>query len=135
MHKGNPIRESLFVEYFMLLLPSVSLAICAYFSAWEYFWSGFKWTPFGYETCGLEGIVWYFGIPPLLILSFVLKFFLVRFWNYPKIFWIFPLVVSALLFMFTLEKGYGQGIMSASFIISELCIDIYSAIKAKHVRT
>lgn len=120
------------LHYFILFIPSLLMACAAYFYALAYFWSCFVNSPLGHEECGLEGIVWVIFIPPMLIISFILKLILFFKLAYPKIFLISPIFLAALLFMFTLDKGRGQGIMAISFILWEFGVDIYSAFVAKN---
>lgn len=109
----------------LLLLVTLS-AVYAYFCALSYFWSGFKDSPFGYETCGLENIVWVILITPLLIVSFLIKLILKRYYKYPSCFITSPIFMAVLLFMFTFDKGRGQGYMAIAFIIWEIGVAIYA---------
>lgn len=125
----------IFINLLTLIL-SLITAIAGYFTAWEFFWSSWANTPFGYETCGLEGLVWVFFIPEVLFISFLLKWQLVYFCNYPRIFGVYPLIAGVLLALalFCCGKGWGQGLMAALFIICELIIAIYSFFKStKHL--
>ena len=123
-----------YIQYFILII-AIGISIMGYFSALSYFWSEFKNSPFGYETCGLEGIVWLIFIPPVLGIAFILKIILAYFYQYPKILWISPIFTATLLFMFTLDKGLRQGIMAISFIIWEIIIGVYSAIYAEKINS
>ncbi len=116
-----------FGEYIILIL-SAGLASYAYFCALFYYWSCFEWSPFGYETCGLEVLVWAFSISPLLIFSLILKILLVKYFQYPKSFLVSFVALSAILYIFMFSKGLGQGIMSVLFIIREISVSVYSAI-------
>ena len=127
-------KVNFFVEYFLLLIPSVALALFSYFACLEYFWSKFSWSPFGHEECGIEGLVWPFVILPFLLISFLLKIILVLKYKYPKIFWITPMIIGGLISMYTLDKGFGQGIMAFSFFITEIVISIYSVIKKNDIK-
>ena len=108
----------------------MALSCYVYFAALAYFWSGFEDSPFGYETCGMETIVWPLLIFPGLIIAFLVKIYLTRRFKYPRIFWLSPIFMAALISMFTFDKGCGQGIMAVSFIFWEVLVDIYSAICA-----
>jgi|GEM_PF-5618010 len=89
---------------FPILIISVAISIIAYFSAWTFFWSGFEWSPFGYENCELEGIVWFIIILPLFLIVLFLKSLLVFFWKYSNIILIHTVFTGILLAIFSLNK-------------------------------
>lgn len=120
----------MFCLQYALLIFAMALSCYVYFAALVFFWSGFKDSPFGYETCGMEAIVWPLLIFPGLLVAFLVKIYLSWRFKYPRFFWLSPIFMAALISMFTFDKGYGQGIMAVSFIFWEVSVDIYSAICA-----
>lgn len=120
----------MFYLQYALLIFAMFLSCYVYFLALAYFWSGFKDSPFGCETCGMEAIVWPLLIFPGLVIAFLVKVYLSWRFKYLRIFLLSPIFMAALISMFTFDKGYGQGIMAASFIFWEVFVDIYSAIRA-----
>ena len=124
--------KKFYIKYFMLLMPGTLLACLAYYSAWSYFWSGFKWSPFGYEECGLESLAWPFFIFPALGLSFLSKAALVKFFGYPKILWQFHLSTVVLTSLYVFDKGFGQGLMEALFIMLEIAVAVITSFCANN---
>lgn len=118
-----------YLQYALLIFAMLS-SCYVYFLSLAYFWSGFKDSPFGCETCGMEAIVWPLLIFPGLVIAFLVKVYLSWRFKYPRIFLLSPIFMAVLISMFTFDKGYGQGIMAASFIFWEVFVDIYSAIRA-----
>ena len=70
-----------------------SLAVLEFglFSALSWFWSGFEWSPFGYETCGLE----YLLMVVFAFQSFALGL-LIR-WKFPHYVWYLPLILCGII--------------------------------------
>ncbi len=117
---------------FIFLFFSLLLSCYAYFCSLVYFWSCFEWSPFGYETCGLESIVWVFVVIPALVISFFVKLFLKCYYKYPRFFITYPIFMFVLLMTFIFDKGYGQGIMAISFMVWEVFIDSFSFYKIEN---
>ena len=42
------------IEYLIAISSSLILLEIGFFYALAWYWSGFKWSPLGYETCGME---------------------------------------------------------------------------------
>ena len=119
-----------FVKIFLLILPSCILAMYAYYGALFFFWSKYKESPFGYETCGLESIVW-MGIFPIFIISIFFKFLLVRVYNFKKNFLILPIISLLFFIAFCRFKDWLLGAFCICFAIVEMILIFYFSIKSK----
>ena len=42
------------IEYLVAISISLLVLAFGFFNALAWYWSGFKWSPLGYETCGME---------------------------------------------------------------------------------
>ena len=117
------------IEYILVILIACALSEFALFNAWYWFWSGFQWSPFGYETCGLEALVFWFFIWPGLILSELIRLGLLYRWRFPKYVWAshFATVLVAI----PISKGFTEGIVAALLMVLILAGDLYSIVKAK----
>lgn len=60
-----------------------------------WFWSGFPWSPFGYETCGLEWLIVVVFAWPQLVGGVLIRLFLLAKWRYPHYVWYLPLLLCA----------------------------------------
>ena len=69
------------LEYIIVQLLSLAGLEFGLFCALGWYWSCFEWSPFGYETCGLEGLVFWFFVWPSFLLAMLLKFGLLPRWK------------------------------------------------------
>ena len=118
-------------ESYLILFFSALLSVFAYFGAWSFFWSGFEWSPWGYETCGLEGLVWIFAIPELMFISYLLKIWLVISYEYSKSILIYPLIIAIIFGLTFDDKSLWLGYASMVFLFVELIFSIYAGIDFK----
>ena len=79
------------LEYIIVQLLSLAGLEFGLFFALYYCWSGFVWSPLGYETCGLAGLAVIFFVWPSFLLAMLLKLWLLLSWKYPHCVWYLPL--------------------------------------------
>ena len=77
------------IEYIISITVSLILLEIGFFYALAWYWSGFEWSPFGYETCGLEFIA-------ILLLTYP------AFWIIDQIVTAFSVEISSLYMVFTI---------------------------------
>lgn len=81
------------IEYLISILISLALMEFGSFCAWSWYWSGFEWSPLGYETCGLEILVFAFFVWPAFILGELIRIGLLARWKFPAYVWYLPLLL------------------------------------------
>ena len=92
----------------------ISIAIClilleiGFFHALVWHLSGFEWSPFGYETCGLEFIDKLLLTYPAFVVGLLIRLGLLFRWKYPHYIWYLPLIlcgIASCAFAKSLEMG------------------------------
>lgn len=79
-----------------------------FFYALTWYWSGFKWSPLGYETCGMEFIAILLLTYPAFGIGLLIRLFLFFHWNLPHYVWYLPLImcgIASCAFAKSLEMG------------------------------
>ena len=73
------------IEYLIAISSSLILLEIGFFYALVWYWSGFEWSPLGYETCGMEFIAILLLTYPAFVLGLLIRLGL-----------LFPLEIPAL---------------------------------------
>ena len=95
-------------EYLIANLVSLGLFEFALYGALAWYWSKFQWSPFGYETCGLEFLYILFFVYPAFIISLLIRLGLLFRWKVPYWAWGVPLLlcgIASCAFAKSLEMG------------------------------
>ena len=67
--------------------------------------SYFKWSPLGYEPCGLQGVAWFLLIYPMLAVVFLIRSVVMTVYRLPRRFLLFPVVLGVLFLPMALFSG------------------------------
>ena len=97
------------LEYLIAVFISLILLELGFFSALTWYWSGFEWSPLGYETCGLEFIAILLLTYPAFVLGLLIRFCMLFRWKTPHLVWYIPLILCGLASC-AFEKSLGMGI-------------------------
>ena len=84
------------IEYIISITVSLILLEIGFFYALVWNWSGFEWSPFGYETCGLEFIAILLLTYPAFVFGLLFRLGLLFRWKYPHYIWYLPLVLCGI---------------------------------------
>ena len=84
------------IEYIISIFISLILLEIGFFYALVWYWSGFEWSPFGYETCGMEFIAILLLTYPAFILGLLIRLGLLFRWKYPHYVWYLPLILCGI---------------------------------------
>ena len=96
-------------EYLIADLVSLGLFEFGLYGALAWYWSKFQWSPFGYETCGLEFLYILFFVYPAFIISLLIRLGLLFRWKFPHYVWYLPLIlcgIASCAFAKSLEMGF-----------------------------
>lgn len=96
------------IEYLIAIVISLIVLEFGLFNALAWYWSGFEWSPLGYETCGLEFLAILLLAYPAFILSVLIKLGLLFRWKFPHYVWYLPLIlcgIASCAFVKSLEMG------------------------------
>ena len=96
------------IEYLFAISSSLILLEIGFFYALVWYWSGFEWSPFGYETCGLEFIAILLLTYPAFVLGLLIRLGLLFRWKFPHYVWYLPLIlcgIASCAFAKSLEMG------------------------------
>lgn len=96
------------IEYLIAIVISLVVLEFGLFNALAWHWSGFEWSPLGYETCGLEFLAILLLAYPAFILSVLIKLGLLFRWKFPHYVWYLPLIlcgIASCAFVKSLEMG------------------------------
>ena len=118
------------LEYIVIQLLSLAGLEFGLFYALFYYWSGFEWSPLGYETCGLEGVVFLFFVWPSFLLALLLKLWLLSRWKYPHCVWYLPLTLCAIPDSMLFWKSLGMGMFCITLMVSLPCLELYGVRRA-----
>ena len=96
------------IEY--LISISISLLVIEFglFNALAWYWSGFEWSPLGYETCGMEILGVLLITYPAFIIGLLIRLGLLFCWKVPHWAWMVPLLlcgIASCAFVKSLEMG------------------------------
>jgi len=96
------------IEY--LISISISLLVIEFglFNALAWYWSGFEWSPLGYETCGMEFLAILLLTYPAFVFGLLIRLGLLFRWKVPFWAWGVPLIlcgIASCAFVKSLEMG------------------------------
>ena len=97
------------IEYLISIVISLIVLEFGFISALAWFWSGFEWSPLGYETCGMEFIAILLLTYPAFVLGLLIRLGLLFRWNFPHYVWYLPLIlcgIASCAFAKSLEIGF-----------------------------
>lgn len=121
------------LEYIVVELLSLAGLEFGLFQALFWYWSGFEWSPLGYEPCGLEGLVFPFFVWPSFLLAMLVRLGLLLRWKYPHCVWYLPLAlcgIGALPFF----KSLWQGIFCIVTMVFLPFLELYGIMRAERRR-
>ena len=96
------------IEYLLSISISLILLEIGLFYALAWYWSGFEWSPFGHETCGMEFIAILLLTYPAFIVGLLIRFCLLFRWKFCSPVWCLPLIlcgIASCAFAKSLEMG------------------------------
>ena len=97
------------IEYLIAISSSLLLLEIGFFYARVWYWSGFEWSPLGYETCGMEFIAILLLTYPAFVLGLLIRLGLLFRWKFPHYVWYLPLIlggIASCAFAKSLEMGF-----------------------------
>lgn len=121
------------LEYIVVELLSLAGLEFGLLHALGWYWSGFEWSPLGYETCGLEGLVFPFFVWPSFLLAMLFRLGLLPRWKYPSCIWYLPLAlcgIAALPFF----KSLWMGIYCIAVMVFLPFLELYGVLRAERRR-
>ena len=96
------------IEYLISISISLIMLEFGFFYALAWYWSGFKWSPLGYDTCGMEFMAILLLIYPAFILGLLIRLGVLFRWQFPYYVWYIPLIlcgIGSCAFEKSLEMG------------------------------
>ena len=117
------------IEYLIAISISLILLEFGFFNALYWYWSGFEWSPFGYETCGLEFLAVLLCAYPAFIIGLLIRFGLRFRWNFPHYVWYIPLILCGIASC-AFEKSLVLGIFCIISMLALLPVDFCGLKKA-----
>ena len=117
-------------EYGIVILFSLAMLEFGSFSALSWFWSRFKWSPFGYETCGLEYLLMLFFAYPSFVLGLLIRRGLLIRWKFPHYVWYLPLILCGIISCIWF-KSLGIGIFCIAVMLFLPVVDFLGCRKAE----
>ena len=117
------------LEYLIISIISLILFEIGFFYAWAWYWSGFEWSPLGYETCGLEFLAIIFFTWPAFALAMLSRGILLIRWHFPHFAWYIPLFLSAAASC-AFAKSFEMGIFCIVSMLVLPIVDIFAAKRA-----
>ena len=124
------------IEYLIAISSSLILLETGLFSALTWYWSGFKWSPLGYETCGMEFIIVVLFTYPAFFIGLLIRFGLIFRWKFPHYVWYSPLLLCGIASC-AFEKSFEMGIFCIISMLVLLITDfcgIKKTIRKTHLK-
>ena len=84
------------IEYLISIVISLIVLEFGFINALAWFWSGFEWSPLGYETCGMEFIAILLLTYPAFVLGLLIRLGLLFRWKFPHYVWYLPLILCGI---------------------------------------
>ena len=109
-------------EYTISILVSLAAFEFGLLNALAWYWSGFEWSPFGYETCGLEFLCVVVFAFPAFIVGSLIRFGLLYRWRVPNFVWFVPLLLCGIASC-TFAKSLEMGIYCAAAMPVLIIVD------------
>ena len=97
------------IEYLISIVISLIVLEFGFINAFAWFWSGFEWSPLGYETCGMEFIAILLLTYPAFVVGLLIRLGLLFRWKFPHYVWYLPLIlcgIASCAFAKSLEMGF-----------------------------
>ena len=116
-------------EYIIAISISLILLEIGFFYALVWYWSGFEWSPFGYETCGMEFIAILLLTYPAFILGLVIRVGLLFRWKFPHYVWYLPLILCSIVSC-AFEKSLEFGIICIVSMLALPAVDFFGIKKS-----
>lgn len=117
------------IGYAFAVFTSLILFEIGFFFALTWYWSGCEWSPFGYETCGMEFFVILLFTYPAFILGLLLRTVLFFRWKFPHYVWYLPLILCGIASC-AFIKSLGMGVFCILSMFALPVADILSIKKA-----
>ena len=115
-----------------VLLLSLAALEAGLFYALYWYWSGFEWSPLGYETCGLEIIVFPMLIYPAFVIGLLLRLLPFFRRRMPRYCLYLPLLLCAVCSC-ALAKTLEMGVLCIASMIVLAALDILGFVRAWHM--
>ena len=109
-------------EYTISILVSLAAFEFGLLNALAWYWSGFEWSPFGYEACGLEFLFIVVFAFPAFIVGSLIRFGLLYRWRVPNFVWFVPLLLCGIASC-TFAKSLEMGIYCAAAMPALIIVD------------
>ena len=116
-------------EYLIADLVSLGLLEYGLFVALAWYWSKFQWSPFGYETCGLEFLGVLLITYPAFIIGLLIRLGLLFRWKVPYWAWGVPLLLCGIASC-AFVKSLGMGIFCIAAMLIFPIVDFFGIKKA-----
>ena len=116
-------------EYFIAVAISLILIEIGLFNALSWYWSGFEWSPLGYETCGMEFFAILLLTYPAFILGLLIRFGLLSRWKFPHCVWYLPLILCSIASC-AFEKSLVLGIFCIVSMLALPAVDFFGIKKS-----
>lgn len=116
--------------YWIPIVFAVLLQEIALFYALYWFWSDFKSSPFGYETSGLERLVFPFFIWPALGFAVFIKSALWIHWK--QNIWVYLLPIAIVILTLPIFKSLELGYLCAVLMVIVFLVEIHGITKVQH---
>ena len=117
------------IEYLISIVISLIVLEFGFINALAWFWSGFEWSPFGYETCGMEFLAILLFAWPAFIFGLLIRLGLLFRWKFPHYVWYLPLSLCGIASC-AFEKSLGMGIFCIIAMLALPIIDFFGIINA-----
>lgn len=117
------------IEYLIAISISLILLEFGFFNALCWYWSGLEWSPFGYETCGMEFLAVLLCAYPAFIIGLLIKCVLLFRWSFPHYVWYIPLILCGIASC-AFEKSLVLGIFCIISMLALLPVDFCGLKKA-----
>ena len=110
------------IEYLIAISISLILLELGFYYALYWYWSGFEWSPFGYETCGMEFIAVVLLTYPAFGLGLLIRCGLPARWKFPHYVWYLPLILCGIASC-AFVKSFEMGIFCILFMLALPIVD------------
>ena len=117
------------IEYLTAISVSLILLESGLYYALYWYWSGFRWSPFGCETCGMEFIAVLLLTYPAFALGLLIRCGLLFRWKFPHHVWYVPFILCGIASC-VFEKSLNMGIFCIIFMLALPIADFYGIKKA-----
>ena len=116
-------------EYLVAIFISLLMLEFGFFAVLSWYWSGFEWSPFGYETCGMEFMGVLLVTYPAFIMGLLIRLGSLFRWTMPYWVWGVPLFFCGIASC-AFAKSFYMGIFC---IIAMLLLPIVDFLGIKNI--